>query len=184
MLLGLGLQNFCDPGDLDSHGCRKNFIMKQEEEERGLGKEKSSAMGGLDGRTYVDTLLREIRDAADEDEELNKRGLPATRKLEAVDRVCEKLLYKKAHEELLERGVLKYLKRWLEPLPDKSFPNNTVKKKVLRILSHFAVDREHLRRSGIGKIVAFYTKNPGERQEIKGEAQQLLLKWMSVVMQE
>jgi transcription factor SPN1 len=153
-------------------------------EERALGREKSPILGSLDGRSYVDILLKEIRGAAEEDEEHNKKGLPATKKLEILDDVYEKLLHKKVHEELLEKGVLKYLKRWLEPLPDKSLPNNTIKKKVLRILSHFSVEKEHLRKSGIGKIVAFYTKNPKEKPEIKSEAQQLLLKWIAVVTQE
>lgn len=129
---------------------------------------------------YIEDILKKMQAAAEEDAELNRQGKPAVKKLELLDPLYDKVLYKGIHEELLDKGVLKILRRWLEPLPDRSLPNDRVKKTVLKILALFSVEKEHLCASGIGKIVLFYSKNPGEKQKIREEANNLVLKWIRV----
>lgn len=61
------------------------------------------------------------------------------------------------------------LKAWLEPLPDGTLPNSKVRGSVLRLLGQLPVDcaqedrKEQLKRSGLGRIVMFLFKVPGEQ---------------------
>ncbi|XWS65463.1 hypothetical protein CRYUN_Cryun05aG0114900 [Craigia yunnanensis] len=76
---------------------------------------------------------------------------------------------KKLQVEFLDHGVLTPLKNWLEPLPDGSLPNATVRASILNILiEDFPVDidqedrRELLKKSGLGKVIMFLSKSEEE----------------------
>lgn len=128
----------------------------------------------------AEEILREMEEASDKDRDLNAEGKPALHKLLLIDEVYNKLLNRKAHEELLDAGLLSALRRWLEPLPDNSLPDEETKKKVLGILLHLSPCKEHLLESGVGRIVLFYSKNPYELRPIKQIARQLVLKWIDI----
>ena len=42
-------------------------------------------------------------------------------------------------QEFLDRGVLSVLKIWLEPLPDGSLPNMTIRSALLKLLTEVIV---------------------------------------------
>ncbi|KAI5190938.1 transcription factor SPN1 [Nematocida minor] len=129
-------------------------------------------------------ILEELERAWEVDFQANEAGKPALEKLNTVDSVYGKLLKRKNQQELLDSGVLSSLKKWLEPLPDKSLPHEDVKKSVFEILLHLTPEVEHLQESGIGKIVLFYSKNPYEKKPIKRLARQLILKWIEIATEE
>lgn len=128
----------------------------------------------------AEEVIREMEEASEKDRDLNSEGKPALHKLLLIDEVYNKLLNKKVHEELLDVGLLSALRKWLEPLPDNSLPDEETKKKVLGILLHLEPSKEHLVESRIGRIVLFYSKNPYELRPIKQIARQLVLKWIDI----
>lgn len=145
--------------------------------------ENEEGQGSSQGREIQEILL-DLERAWEEDQRLNEEGRPAVEKLHLMESVYSRLLKKKNEQELLDAGVLRLLRMWLEPLPDKSLPHEEIKKSVLEILLHLAPEVEHLQESGIGRIVFFYSKNPYEKKQIRRVAKQLVLKWIETATEE
>ncbi|EHY65650.1 transcription factor SPN1 [Nematocida ausubeli] len=139
---------------------------------------------GNNNAKEIQKILEDLEEAYERDCESNKEGLPALRKLNDLESIYNRLLKKKNQQELLDLGVLKLLKKWLEPLPDMSLPHDTVKRSILDVLLHLTPEVEHLKESGIGKIVLFYSKNPYEKKGIKQMAKQITLNWITIASQE
>ncbi len=66
---------------------------------------------------------------------------------------------------------------WLEPLPDKSLPSFSIQKILFSALTQLPIHTEHLRESGIGKVVLFYTKSSMPVESIKRQANLLVREW-------
>jgi transcription factor SPN1 len=67
---------------------------------------------------------------------------------------------------MIDNNLLEAVKRWLEPLPDRSLPALNIQRTLFEALVKMEfIDSSVLRESGLGKIVLFYTKckrvNPG-----------------------
>lgn len=83
---------------------------------------------------------------------------------------------------ILDNGLLDAIRVWLEPLPDRSLPSLDIQVAMLDILDRLPISGEHLRESGVGKIVYFYTKCSRVEQHIKRKADQLVAKWSRLVI--
>ncbi|KAE8671873.1 SWIM zinc finger family protein [Hibiscus syriacus] len=90
--------------------------------------------------------------------------------------------------EFMDHGVLSLFKNWLEPLPDGSLPNATLRGSILNILTHvMPVDiraedrREHLKRSGLGKVIMFLSKSDEEITANRQLAKDLVENWSRTV---
>jgi len=79
--------------------------------------------------------------------------------------------------QFLENNILSAIKRWLEPLSDGSLPSLDIQTEMMNTLSKMPIETDHLRESGIGKIIAFYTKCERVESKIRKMAEQLVLKW-------
>lgn len=49
------------------------------------------------------------------------------------------------------------MRRWLEPLPDKSLPSLNIQRAFFPILLGMEIDTISLKMSGLGKVVLFYS---------------------------
>lgn len=118
-------------------------------------------------------------DIAMEDDRLaNKQGKPALKKLMMITEVCNTLEKKNLQITFVENDILGTIKKWLEPLPDKSLPNIKIRENLLRVLLKFPpIETEDLRDSGIGKVIMFLSKHPLESAPNKKAAQQLIERW-------
>ncbi|KAB2010182.1 hypothetical protein ES319_D10G219500v1 [Gossypium barbadense] len=67
--------------------------------------------------------------------ELNIQNKPAIRKIQMLPLLTDFLSKKKLQQEFLDHGVLTLLKSWLDPLPDGSLPNATLRSSILNILT-------------------------------------------------
>ncbi|KAL4388629.1 hypothetical protein GQ457_09G027550 [Hibiscus cannabinus] len=88
----------------------------------------------------------------------------------------------------MDRGVLSLFKIWLEPLPDGSLPNATLRASLLNILTHtFSIDvsseggREQLKRSGLGKVIMFLSKSDEETTSNRQLAKDLVENWSRII---
>ncbi|KAK4483506.1 hypothetical protein RD792_010703 [Penstemon davidsonii] len=131
----------------------------------------------------VESVLVELDLVVQEDVELNRQGKPAINKLRKLSLLSDVLLKKQLQPEFLDHGVLTLLKNWLEPLPDGSLPNRNIREAVLKILNDFPIDleqqwrKEQLKKSGLGKVIMFFSKSDEETAANRKLAKELVDKW-------
>ncbi|PIA30852.1 hypothetical protein AQUCO_05400149v1 [Aquilegia coerulea] len=128
-------------------GARRRYFGKR--------KRKTSDAIAAETSRYVEGIIVTLEAAAEEDAELNRQSKPAINKLKKLPLLTEVLLKKHLQDEFLDHGVLGLLKSWLEPLPDGSLPNISVRTTILQILTDYPIDvgqfntREQLKNSDI-----------------------------------
>jgi len=123
-----------------------------------------------------------MEDAADKDFDAIKRKLPATHKLAMLPTVDAILAKSALHETILDNLLLMTLRRWLEPLPDKSLPAYSIQRTILTALQKLPITKEHLAESGIGKIIIFYRNSPRVEQSIRRIADALWVEWSRPIL--
>ncbi|KAK6089986.1 hypothetical protein P3W45_001032 [Vairimorpha bombi] len=111
----------------------------------------------------------------------NKNNQPAMNKLENLDLFVNSLLNKDLQENLLHENILEVVRKWLEPLPDKSLPNIKIKKGLLEVLKNISINKSLLLESKVGVIVHFYMINPEESKEIRNMAKEVIYNWLNRV---
>jgi len=126
-----------------------------------------------------DFLIHNMEEAYEEDKRLNQAQQPAYSKIKLLPEVERELKIKDKEntDSLLGRDILPVLRKWLEPLPDKSLPNVKIREVLLEYLERTQVEREQLKNSGIGKAVMFLWKHPGETPKNKKIAQKIIEEW-------
>ncbi|KAJ3268773.1 Transcription factor iws1 [Terramyces sp. JEL0728] len=130
----------------------------------------------------IDALLTSMRDAAYNDQELNKNGQPAIAKLKLLQSTMIQL--SKAHwfQALLDQNVLECIKFWLEPLTDGSLPSLDIQLNMMNLLKKMPIDTHHLRSSKVGRVIMFYTKCDRVAPQVKKLADELLRTWMRPIL--
>ncbi|KAG0747958.1 hypothetical protein G6F57_007284 [Rhizopus arrhizus] len=150
------------------------------------GKKKKRRRDGEDLEHAMDDELSSLRDrmrnACEKDAISNGNRQPALAKLKMLNEVTGTLTNKHLQDLILDNGLLDTIRLWLEPLPDRSLPSLDIQVAMLDILDRLPISGEHLRESGVGKIVYFYTKSPRIEQHIKRKADQLVAKWSRLVI--
>ncbi|WFD05537.1 Transcription factor iws1 [Malassezia vespertilionis] len=122
----------------------------------------------------VSALQKEMILAADEDEEANRLKQPATAKLRMLSRVVSTLQKTHLQQAILDNNLLEGVKRWLEPLPDRSLPALNIQKQLFGVLEAMTIDTISLKMSGLGRVVVFYTLCDRVEKSIKRSAEHLI----------
>ncbi|KAL4385869.1 hypothetical protein GQ457_09G027410 [Hibiscus cannabinus] len=132
----------------------------------------------------VEKLMALMEVAAEEDVELNSQNQPAIKKMQMLPLLTDFLSKKHLQQEFMDRGVLSLFKIWLEPLPDGSLPNATLRASLLNILTHtFPIDvsseggREQLKR----KVIMFLSKSDEETNANRQLAKDLVQNWSRII---
>lgn len=113
-----------------------------------------------DADEMIQMLLEKMREAASTDAQLNEYKQPAIAKLKLLPIVEDQMTRSHLSEQFLENGVLEVIRLWLEPCePDGLLPVLDIQKLMLKTLATFNLHSVHLRESGVGKIVNFYSKH-------------------------
>jgi transcription factor SPN1 len=131
----------------------------------------------------IRVLKSAMEQAADKDFEAIKNKQPATNKLAMLPTVEATLSKSNLHELILDNFLLMTLRRWLEPLPDRSLPAYSIQRTILSALQKLPINKEHLAESGIGKIVIFYRNSPRVEQSIRRIADTLWVEWSRPILQ-
>ncbi|GAA5920423.1 hypothetical protein JCM1841_003391 [Sporobolomyces salmonicolor] len=130
----------------------------------------------------VATLRASMLQAADRDGEENENGRPAIHKLRMLPQVVELMQKTALAETIVEGGLLEAVKRWLEPLPDKSLPALNIQRPLFNMLRTLSIESSALKSSGLGKVVYFYTKCRRVDATIARLANQLVSDWMRPIL--
>ena len=141
-----------------------------DEIDRMLNKKKRRAreQSMQDIQVTVENFLARMEAAAEDDMLANQQNKPAIHKLRMLPDVQDMLSNQSIHNEFLDGGLLGVFKAWIEPMPDGSLPNITVRTAVLKLLAQLPIDiafegrKEQLKKSGLGKVVMFLFKLPDE----------------------
>jgi len=121
--------------------------------------------------------------AAEKDYADVKAGHTATHKIRMLNEVRSVITKPNLHVSCMDNNFLVAVKRWLEPLENKSLPAYSIQKELFKYLGSFVVSNPALlRESGIGKIVAFYTKDVRPQPDIKRQANILIRDWTRPVL--
>ena len=107
-------------------------------------------------------------------------GKPALERLKLLDQVLQALNRRNVQEILIENGILTLLRFWLEPLKTPSsctLPSASFRKPILDALKTLPIETAHLRESGLGRIVYFFSKREGELADIRKLAAELVDQW-------
>ncbi|KAI5800260.1 hypothetical protein DFH27DRAFT_500860 [Peziza echinospora] len=136
---------------------------------------------------FQDDMIVSLRDrmiaAAEKDYADVKAGHAATHKIRMLNEVRSVITKPNLHVSCMDNNFLVAVKRWLEPLENKSLPAYSIQKELFRYLGSFVVSNPSLlRESGIGKIVAFYTKDVRPQPDIKRQANILIRDWTRPVL--
>ncbi|MBW0495475.1 hypothetical protein O181_035190 [Austropuccinia psidii MF-1] len=116
------------------------------------------------------------------DIQANEQRRPATSKLVLLPLVTSTMQKSHLETAILDNGVLEAVKRWLEPLPDRSLPALNIQRSLLQLLSKMSIDTQSLKASQLGRIVLFYTKCPRVDPSIKRLADNLVSTWLRPII--
>ncbi|WFD26571.1 Transcription factor iws1 [Malassezia nana] len=130
----------------------------------------------------VSALRTEMMLAADEDEEANRYKQPATSKLRLLPRVVSTLQKTHLQQSIMDNNLLEGVKRWLEPLPDRSLPALNIQKELFGVLESMSIDTISLKMSGLGRVVVFYSLCKRVEPSIRRIAEQLIESWTRPVL--
>ncbi|PIA17482.1 hypothetical protein COEREDRAFT_40924 [Coemansia reversa NRRL 1564] len=127
-------------------------------------------------------LRKRMRDAAYRDIDDNKDRLPAIHKLSMLPDVIEELGKSHLYEAFLDNNIVDSIRLWLEPLDDGSLPSLDIQNAMLNALRNLPIRRDHLRESGIGKIILFMSKCPRISEANRRTCEQFLQQWSRMVL--
>ncbi|CCM00115.1 uncharacterized protein FIBRA_02142 [Fibroporia radiculosa] len=131
---------------------------------------------------YADEEVSRLREAmlsaAQDDDQSNREKLPATAKLRMLSQVMEVLRKNSLSQSITDNNLLEGVRRWLEPLPDRSLPALDIQKEFFPILKKMEyIDSSALKESGLGRVVIFYTKSKRVTADIARHANDLISAW-------
>lgn len=117
----------------------------------------------------VDTLNRRLG--------TGDNSLIAMQKVKLLPKV-ENVL-SKAHlaDTILDNNLLQSVRIWLEPLPDGSLPSFEIQKSLFAALEKLPIKTEHLKESGLGRVIIFYTKSKRVEPPLARLADRLIAEW-------
>lgn len=125
----------------------------------------------------VSRLRQDMHLAADKDMEANTNKYPAVAKLKMLGEVMDVLQKSSLSQSIIDNNLLEGVRRWLEPLPDKSLPALNIQNAFFEAISKMYIDTNTLKDSGLGKIVLFYTKCKRVTPHIQRQADVLVANW-------
>lgn len=129
-------------------------------------------------------LKDEMNIAAQKDiDTLNERlesgntRLVAMEKVKLLPKVVKVLSKVNLADTILDNNLLQSVRIWLEPLPDGSLPAFEIQKSLFSALDNLPIKTEHLKESGLGRVVIFYTKSKRVEQKLARLADKLIAEW-------
>ena len=126
-------------------------------------------------------FLHRMDAAADEDETAIAERRPATKKLSMLNEVCDMLKRRDVQRILLDLQLLKVCKRWIQPLPNGTLGNITVRQRLLDAISKMTgetgITLSDLKQSEFGKVVMILFKHRSETPAMKRQLKELVDNW-------
>ena len=130
----------------------------------------------------IKLLKAAMEQAYQKDIEAVSNKKPATHKLALLPTVEAVLARTSLHEFIIDNLLLRTIRTWLEPLPDRSLPAYAIQRTLLTALQKLPISKEHLAESGVGKVVIFYRNAPRVEESIRRIANSLWVEWSRPIL--
>ncbi|KAF5376187.1 hypothetical protein D9757_009301 [Collybiopsis confluens] len=126
----------------------------------------------------VARLRETMNNAADEDIKAKENKLPATAKLRFLNEAMETLRKAALAQSISDNNLLDAVRRWLEPLPDRSLPALNIQRELFAALRKMEfIDSAVIKEAQLGPLVLFYTKCRRVTPDVKRIASELVSSW-------
>ncbi|KAI0078745.1 hypothetical protein K474DRAFT_1659910 [Panus rudis PR-1116 ss-1] len=155
-------------------------ILKPKKAARRKGKKKDADEDVLDRAAdeEVSRLREAMLSAAADDEQANREKLPATAKLRMLPQVMDVLRRSSLSQSIIDNNLLEGVRKWLEPLPDKSLPALDIQKEFFPALKKMEfIDSGVIKDAKLGPVIIFYTKCKRVTPDIQRIANDLVSAW-------
>ena len=136
-------------------------MMNRKKAERGYKRKKEGVEIINDNEEKISQFVRKMRDAAEDDRQLNIRRKPATKKMSMLSLAMQQIRKVDMIEGFLEANLLSALTDWLAPMPDKQLPTPLIRECILQWLLFLPpLSQDMLKGCGIGKAVMYLYRHP------------------------
>ncbi|KAJ3714601.1 transcription factor iws1 [Lentinula guzmanii] len=126
----------------------------------------------------VARLRETMNNAADEDIKAKEIKLPATAKLRFLSEAMETLRKASLAQSITDNNLLDAVRRWLEPLPDRSLPALNIQRELFAALRKMEfIDSAVIKEARLGPLVLFYTKCQRVQPDVRRVANELVSTW-------
>lgn len=125
----------------------------------------------------VQELLYQMDKAWADDQASLADGKPALERIKYVDKALRVMRKHQLQPMLLDFDLLSIVKKWISPLDDGTLPNLGMRSKMLQMITRLPIYKDHLKRSGFGKVVMALWKHPEETMENKEICRDLIERW-------
>lgn len=123
-------------------------------------------------------LITNMERAAEEDEVAIQERRPALKKLKMLQTVLDTATNREMVRPLLDASFLVVAKRWIEPLPNGTLGNVTLRQKMIHLISNMnGIDSDDLKQSEFGKLVMSLYMHKKEVPEMKTQLKSLIEQW-------
>lgn len=133
------------------------------------------------------SFLEAMERAAEEDEVAIKERRPATKKLAMLQTVVDMFTRKDMTRVLLDLDVLSIARRWIQPLPNGTLGNVTIRQRMLDSISSMSGDGgitpNDLKRSEFGKVVMSLYMHKSETPALKRKLKDMIEHWSRPIFQ-
>lgn len=122
--------------------------------------------------------------AAEDDVMSNEDRKPALAKLRLLPRVVDGLQKSHWQQSIFDSNLLEAVRRFLEPLPDKSLPALNIQRELFKALEKLSpsIDTISLKMSGLGKVVIFYSRCRRVEPDLRRRADRLIEAWSRPIL--
>jgi transcription factor SPN1 len=170
--------------DDDEEGADANPIMAVVKK---MKKKKRVAKKQTELEDEAKEFISKMENAADDDEQAFKTKRPATKKLMQLGDVVDMLTRRDMIRLLLDMDVLASCKRWIQPLPNGTLGNVTVRQRIIECIGNMTgeqgIHSNDLKRSGIGQIIMRLYKHKSETPNMKRAHKKLIEQWSRPIFQ-
>ncbi|KAJ3762789.1 transcription factor iws1 [Lentinula raphanica] len=126
----------------------------------------------------VARLRETMNNAADEDVKSKDSKMPATAKLRFLAEAMETLRKASLAQSIIDNNLLDAVRRWLEPLPDRSLPALNIQRELFAALRKMEfIDSAAIKEARLGPLVLFYTKCQRVQPDVRRVANELVSTW-------
>jgi transcription factor SPN1 len=132
-------------------------------------------------------FIARMEQAAEDDEEAVAQKRPALKKLLMIDEVCDTIARRDMQRPLLDHDLLVVCKRWIQPLPNGTLGNVTVRQRLVGAISLMTgengITASDLKRSEFGKVVMSLYMHRSETPAMKRQLKAMIDQWSRPIFQ-
>jgi transcription factor SPN1 len=152
-----------------------------------MKKKKRTAKKLSDLEEEAKDFIAKMEQAADDDDLAIRERRPGTKKLAMLPEVLDMLARRDLMRILLDLELLSVCKRWVQPLPNGSLGNVTVRQQLLdaigKMTGEQGVTASDLKRSEFGTVVMALCRHKSETPAMKRQLKNLIEQWSRPIFQ-